>query len=204
MRKLLFIALVLSVAMTGCKNKPADNQASANAESATEAGKSVQLTGKIAYINLDSLIARYNMAIDLRTAFEAKYKKADSELTAKGRRLEKDIADYQEKIQKGLVTRAQAAEIEDKLNKQQQTVLANRDKLTQELAEEEQVMNNRIYYGVVDYLNEYNSDYKYDMILSTTATGPIFSANPAMDITGEILVGLNAKYDAEKAAEQKK
>mgnify|MGYP002231689080 CR=1 FL=1 len=66
---------------------------------------------------------------------------------------------------------------------QQQELLATRDRMMGELAEEEQVMNNRIYYAVMDYLKEYNADYKYSMIISTTASGPILHADPAMDIT---------------------
>ena len=117
--------------------------------------------------------------------------------------LEKDMLEAQDKIQKGLVTRATAEEMQQKLMQQQQELLATRDRMMGELAEEEQVMNNRIYYAVMDYLKEYNADYKYSMIISTTASGPILHADPAMDITEEVLAVLNERYAAEKAAGKK-
>ena len=126
-----------------------------------------------------------------------------SELNAKSQQLEKDMLEAQDKIQKGLVTRATAEEMQQKLMQQQQELLATRDRMMGELAEEEQVMNNRIYYAVMDYLKEYNADYKYSMIISTTASGPILHADPAMDITEEVLAVLNERYAAEKAAGKK-
>ena len=41
------------------------------------------------------------------------------------------------------------------------------------------------------------------MIISTTASGPILHADPAMDITEEVLAVLNERYAAEKAAGKK-
>ena len=81
---------------------------------------------------------------------------------------------------------------------QQQELVNTRDRMMSELAEEEMVMNNRIYYAIMDYLKEYNSDYKYSMIVSTTASGPILHADPEMDITSEVLAELNARYKAGK------
>ena len=145
----------------------------------------------------------YLLAQDLSNAFQAKANKAERELNAKSQQLEKDMLEAQDKIQKGLVTRATAEEMQQKLMQQQQELLATRDRMMGELAEEEQVMNNRIYYAVMDYLKEYNADYKYSMIISTTASGPILHADPAMDITEEVLAVLNERYAAEKAAGKK-
>ena len=103
----------------------------------------------------------------------------------------------------GIFQGATAEEMQQKLMQQQQELLATRDRMMGELAEEEQVMNNRIYYAVMDYLKEYNADYKYSMIISTTASGPILHADPAMDITEEVLAVLNERYAAEKAAGKK-
>lgn len=73
-----------------------------------------------------------------------------------------------------------------------------------ELAEEEQVLLNQIQYSIVEFLKEFNSDYRYGMIISTTGAGPVLHANPAFDLTKEVLAGLNKKYTQTKAAEQKK
>ncbi len=196
MRTLLFAALAFSVVMTGCKNQTSTISETESQENIAETKGGI--SDRIAYIDIDSLIAQYNMAIDLRAEIEAKYKKAETELQNRTRRLEKDVMDYQEKVQKVLITRSEAANIEENLNKQQQSLVEHRDKVLGELAEQEQVMNNKIYYAVVDYLKEFNADYKYAMIVSTTASGPILNADPSLNVTKEVLTVLNARYEQEK------
>lgn len=194
-------ALCVPAVLAACnQSAPASGTASAGTEiSAPQASGTV----KIAYVNIDTVLTRYDLAVELRTSLEAKYKKAENELNSKMNRLQKDVLDYQEKIQKGLVTRSQAAEMEERLNMQQQTLIENRDKLMGELSEEEAVMNNRIYYGVTEFLTSYNADGKYSMILSTTAAGPVLNADPSLDITAEVVNGLNRRYAEEKKSAAK-
>lgn len=74
------------------------------------------------------------MYLDLRAEYEAKAKKADAELTSKGRSLESDLKDYQNKIDKGLVTRSEAMTMQENLEKKQQSFVQHRDKVMNELA----------------------------------------------------------------------
>ncbi len=198
MRKLFILSIgLLAMAMTACKESATTD------ENATVQGISEhegELTGMIAYVNIDSLTANYNLAIDLSTQFNDKAQKIDTELNSKAKRLENAIASYQEKVQKVLITRADAVKEEERLNQQQQELVAYRDQVMQELAEEEVVMTNQIFYGITDYIHEYNKDGKYDMILTTSSTGPVISAKAALNITNEILKGINDKYAAEKEA----
>lgn len=200
------VAAAVVLAFTACRNGETKAPEGAAAEPVV-AQTEVTVKGEVpnvAYIQIDSLMLDYLLAQDLSNAFQAKANKAERELNAKSQQLEKDMLEAQDKIQKGLVTRATAEEMQQQLMQQQQQLLETRDRMMGELAEEEQVMNNRIYYAVMDYLKEYNADYKYSMIVSTTASGPILHANPAMDITAEVLAALNARYSAEKAEADKK
>lgn len=192
MKKIIFSVVAMLFALTAC-----NQGAQPAAESAAPAVEST-LTGRIAYVNIDSLVSGYDLAIDLQAAFEEKAQKLDNDLAAKSRSLERGIADYEEKITKGLVTRSQAAELEENLTKQQNDFIAQRDQAVAQLSEEEAVMQNQIFYGITDYIKEYNKSAGYDMILTTSITGPILDANAELDITAEILKGINAKYAAEK------
>ncbi len=198
MRKLLFIASVVIFALAGCKNTTPPQAVGSSDTTQVRVPSS-----QVAYINIDSLVSQYDMYLDLRGDYEVKAKKVENELTSKGRSLEKDVRDYQDKAQKGLMTRSQMAETEEKLQKQQQTFMQHRDTAMQDLAEEEQVMLNQIHYSIVEYLKEFNKDYRYGMIISTTAAGPILNADPMLDITSVVLKGLNEQYAAEKAKEKK-
>ena len=160
MKKIL-IAVSAALLLAACNNKNSASTAGGTVTGADSSQSAVAAGGDIAYFNIDSLVSRYDMYIDLRAAYEQKAKKADTELTSKGRSLENDVRDYQDKIQKGLVTRSQAQSIEENLNKKQQSFMQHRDQVMSELAEEEQVMLNRIHYSITEYLKDcllYTSD----------------------------------------------
>lgn len=140
------------------------------------------------------------MATDLNSDFRVKYEKAESQIKNKQSRFERDYMDYQEKAQKGLATRLQLSEMEQKLQQQDMQIRQDAEKLMNELAEEEQVINNTIFFSVTDYLKELNADNRYAMIISTTTSGPILHADPSLSITQDVLKALNERYDKEKAA----
>lgn len=203
--KKVFVAIAVLVAFTACQNKDGKQAVAEGGDAEAVAAETVKgAIPTVAYIQVDSLMADYMLAEELRNTFQAKANKADRELNAKAQKLEKDMMEAQDKIEKGLVTRATAEQMQQKLMNQQQELMNTRDRMMNELAEEEQVMNNRIYYAIMDYLSEYNADYKYSMIISTTASGPVLHAEPSMNITKEVLAALNERYNAEKAQADKK
>ncbi|WP_298062691.1 OmpH family outer membrane protein [uncultured Rikenella sp.] len=191
----------MGLAMLGCSDKgssAADGNAAADSTQTAAADSHIEYNGQIVYVQLDSLMRGYGMAIDLQAEFAAKSEKAQNELTAKGRSLEREMRDYQEKAQKGLITRFQAQDIESGLQKKQQSVLEYRDRMMQELGEEEAVMMNRISEAIMQYVKKYNAEKKYSMIISTQGANTVLIADPALNITDELLDGLNAEYRAQQ------
>lgn len=186
---------IAALAFAGCGNNGAGTQAAGG-----HAGDGAvrDISGNIAYVNMDSLLNRYEMYVELSTALEAKASKAENEVKAKGRSLERSMADAQEKVDKGLVTRAQAAELQEKLVRQEQNFYAYRDRMQQELAEENAVMVNNVMYALNKFLEEFNKDYRYAMILTTSGGAPVLHADPSLDITEEVAKGLNDAYAKEK------
>ena len=146
----------------------------------------------------------YDMAIDLQAAFASKSEKAQNELTSKGRSLDSEVRSYQEKVQKGLVTRSEAQNIEAGLQQKQQSVMEYRDKMMQELAEEEAVMMNKISDAIMQYVKKYNAEKKYSMIISTQGANTVLIADPALNITDDLLKGLNEEYRAQQNTEKAK
>lgn len=199
MKKIFFIASAVLLALVGCKNNGAGEATATVADTTARVASS-----QVAYINMDTLMSHYDMFLDLSSALEAKAQKADAELNAKGRSLEKSLSDAQTKVDKGLVTRAEAARLQEDLQRQQQSFLQHRDQVQSELAEENQVMMNKLYYSIDEYLKEFNSDYRYGMILSSSGGTPVLNADPSLDITAIVLKGLNEKYAKEKGKESAK
>ncbi len=154
--------------------------------------------GSIAFVNIDSLIFKLDMFADKSNDLQTKQKNAESELNSKGTQYERGIKDYQDKVSKGLITRATAAEMEGALTRQQQELLSLRDKLQSDLMEEEQVMNRQIIDYITKFLEENRSKYPYQFIFGKSFGSVVLYGDSALDITTQVLQDLNQKYQAEK------
>lgn len=152
----------------------------------------------IAYVNIDTIVFKFKMYSDRKADFLDKQKKAEAELNSKGSQYEKGVRDYQDKVNKGLVTRATAAEMEQALVQQQQELVNLRDKLQSDLVEEDQVMNRQILEYITTFLDQHKADYNYQYILGKSFGSVVLYGNSANDITPVILDALNKQYAAEK------
>ena len=192
---ILFVIVFLAVAVLfffqfrGSKKGSVNTSADAQTEN---------VTGGIAYVNIDTVVFKFNMYSDRRTELLDKQKKAEAELNSKGTQYEKGVKDYQDKVNKGLITRATAAEMEQSLLQQQQELVNLRDKLQSDLMEEDQVMNRQVLEYITTYLEEHKAEYNYQYIFGKSFGSVLLYGNSALDITQKVLDGLNAKYQTEK------
>jgi outer membrane protein len=152
----------------------------------------------LAYVNIDSVIFKFDMFTDRREDLLSKQKSAEAELSSKGTQYERGARDYQDKVSKGLVTRATAAQMEQALLQQQQELVALRDKLQSDLMEEEQVMNRQIVEYITRYLDENKSEFNYQYIFGKSFGSVMLYGDSTMDISQKVLTAINKKYQAEK------
>ena len=120
-----------------------------------------------------------------------------AEIDRRGKKLEKDAADFQNKVDKGLLTQSVAQAQYQKLQEQQQSYQQYVVKKQQEMAEEQQVMMNQIANAIAEYVVEFNAEHKYALVLATAGnilSTPVVTGDPKLDITDELLAGLNAAY----------
>jgi outer membrane protein len=154
--------------------------------------------GNIVYVNIDTLINSYDAYFDMKKSLEEKQKKSEAELNTRSNTYQKGVADYQDKVQKGLITRSRAQEIEQQLMADQQNLLKFRDNLAADLADEQQVMNRQLINDIVEYLKEYNKYGKYQYILSHSFGSALLYVPDSLDITKDVLKGLNHRYDTKR------
>ena len=151
--------------------------------------------GSIVYIQLDSLVSQYDMFNDLRSELESKAQAIQDDLTKKGRSFESAVKDFQTKIEKGLLTRSQAEEQQQKLAEREQNLQSLSQQKQYEMAEEEAVMSRKVMDAVNTFLKKYNEEKGYALILTTSAaSNTVIVGNPALDITKDVLAGLNDEY----------
>ena len=167
-----------------------------NVETAVEeaAADAVASKGDIVYIDLDRILMEYDMANDLRSVVETKVQNIEAEVTRRGKKLENDVKEFQEKMSKGLMTRSVAEVQQQKLLKQEQDFNNYAAQKNQEIQEEQVVMMNQLGDAIKTFIDKYNAEKQYAMILTNSGGAPVITADAALDITDDILAGLNDEY----------
>ena len=150
--------------------------------------------GDIVYIDLDRILTEYDMANDLRSVVETKIQNIQAEVNRRGKKLENDVVDFENKINKGLLTRTNAELQSQKLQQQELEFNNYAAQKQQEINEEQVVMMNQLGDAIQTFLTKYNEEKQYAMIITNSGGAPVISADPALDITDDVLAGLNEEY----------
>lgn len=166
------------------------------AESATEGTveASTAAKGGIVYIQLDRILQEYDMANDLRSVVETKVQNIQAEVDRRGKKLENDVNEFQEKINKGLMTRSVAEVQSEKLRQQEAEFNTYANQKQNEIMEEQTVMMNQLADAIKTFIDKYNEEKKYAMILTNQGGAPVITGDAALDITDDVLVKLNEEY----------
>jgi len=155
--------------------------------------ESFNKSNDIAYINVDSLLRKYKFYNKLEAKLLNKQKQLESQLNSKMAKFQRDVNEFQKKVQLGsFLSQASAQSQQEELGMRQQKLLQLKDDLSMQLAQETQNMNLQLLDTVVNYLKIYNKDKKYQYILNSAS---FLIGNPANNITNEIVKGLNKRYE---------
>ena len=88
-----------------------------------------------------------------------------------------------------------AEEQQNKLMQRQQNLQNDAAKKDAEIQEEQAVLNNQVYFAVKEFIERYNAEHQYSLILTTSGvTNTVLNVNPGLDITSDVLKGLNEEY----------
>lgn len=189
----------IAIFTTGC-NQTTNGETAANAENAGIAA------GSIVYFNLDTVLEEYDMANDLRSVVETKIQSISEEVNRRGAKLEKDIQTFQDKINKGLLVSSVAQAQQEKLQQDQANYQNYAAQKQQEIGEEQTVMMNQIADAIKTFVDNYNAEKGYAMIIATQGNilpAPVVTGDASLDITEEILAGLNEEYVKSKSKSEK-
>ena len=159
-----------------------------------EATEVAACKGDIVYIDLDRILLEYDMANDLRSVVETKVQNIQAEVNRKGKKLESDIKAFQEKLDKGLMVRS-VAEVQGQELQQQEAEFNNYAAQKQaEIQEEQVVMMNQLADAIKTFLDKYNEEKQYAMIITNNGGAPVITADQTLNITEDVLAGLNEEY----------
>ena len=132
---------------------------------------------------------------DLKSELENKAQTIQDDLSKKGRAFERDVNDFKEKVQKGLITRAQAEGLQQQLASRERELQGLSQQKQMEMAEEEGVLIRKVMDALNKYLAKYNQEKKFALIITTSGTtNTVITADSTFNITKEVVAGLNDEY----------
>lgn len=188
--KALTLTLLVGAA-TACgsgSNAPAagtETTPKQEAESATP-------TLNIRYVDHDSIMANYNLAKDFQDAYVRGMAKIENARQAKGNELGRLAQSIEQKARSnGYLSEASFNADQATLQKKQQEAEAYLANLSRNTEQELNLLQMQLNDSIEKFIKEYNSTKGYDAIL-LKAAGLYFS--PSLDITKEVVDGLNARY----------
>lgn len=145
-----------------------------------------------AYVNSDSLLLNYQYYKNTIQTLDERRKKFESEIAGRARALENEAVAYQQKSSG--MTLEQTQLTEQTLYRKQQELVQYRDRISQQLAREEQEKNEELFSNISRYLATYTQDKPYRIVFGYSKGGGILYAADSLEITGEVLKGLNEAY----------
>lgn len=148
----------------------------------------------IAYLNVDSLLVNYVFAQDASERLMKKQEDARLKLNSKARTLQSEMADFQRKLENNaFLSRERAEKEQQRLLNKQQELQELEAKLTEEIMLENQKLNMQLADTVTNFLQEFNADGRYHVILSNSAKDNVLMAAEQYDITSQVIEALNAR-----------
>ncbi|MGZ3863135.1 MAG: OmpH family outer membrane protein [Bacteroidia bacterium] len=156
---------------------------------------------KIAYINIDSLDYNYQYIIDNSKEIRARQASIEAQYQNMVAKFQSDYQALQEAAQAGLRPQAELQKEQARLE-QMQYEIAAKEKQMQALGEETGKKQGEMLRGVSEFIAKLNNG-RYDYILAYTSNiSSVLYAKPTLDITKEVIDGLNAEYKAKKAGKK--
>ena len=182
MKKITLLVLGLAVATVAC-----------NKDAGTDAAKA-QPAGRIVYVNTDTLLNNYDYYKDVVKEFQNKQFQLENELQRKGQSFQNEVALYQRRMQAGGMSQEQAQTTQQQLAQKEQNLMMYRDNAANNLAVEQGQKTDELLTKIQDYLAKYNAGDKYDMVIGYSKGGGVLYAKEDLDITQDVLKGLNEEY----------
>lgn len=190
----LATAVALVSLMASCQNK--ENGAAAGSTTKTETA-SVKSGEPIVYVDSDSLLTKYQYFKDLKVKLDAKSQSAQTDLASKQQAFQREVAQYQQS--QATLSADQRASTEERLGRKQQELQSYQQNAGAALQNEQAQEQEKLYNKIADYLKVYAKGKGYKMVLTyQKGNSAILFADPSLDVTSEVIIGLNEGYKADK------
>jgi outer membrane protein len=181
--KQILILLTVAIAFLSCKEN-----------AGLTAGNAKQTTSRIVYVNTDTLLNNYLYYKDVVKEFENKRFALENDLQKRSASFQNEVALFQRRVQAGGMSEDQAKGTQAVLQKKEQDIMQFRDNAAGNLQGDQAKKTEELLNNITVYLKKYNKADKFDMVIGYSKGGGVLYAKEDLDITQEVLKGLNDEY----------
>jgi len=172
------------------------------AKDVKEVGDGTAVQGEtfpVAYINTDSLLLNYTFAKEVNEQLISKEEASRADFNEKANVFKQDAVAFQRKVENnGFLSMERAQKEQERLKKAEMDLQELNQQLSNELMSEQNKLNGQLRDTLVNYLDIFAKQNPYKMILSNTLGDNVLYGAEGIDITDEIVKGLNARHAAAK------
>lgn len=192
----ILLCIAITISFTSCDKKEAPKGTAIKASN--QVANSETSGNTLAYVEVDSLLTQYEFCIKEKAALEAKSKQYEAQINAKMSQFQKASVDFQQKVQSGAFTsQTQGEAAQQRLIRLQQEGAKLQQEVQQRMLKAQEKFNKTLRDSVQSFLKDYNREKHYDMIISKQGDNVLY-ANDKLDITKEVVDGLNKRFKNRK------
>lgn len=189
----LGMSAILTLGLGSCADKAETKASPAKAKTEKSAGNNLP---NYRYVDLDSILSRYNLAKDYDEEMLRMQNNAESQMKQHENKLKSFATTVQNKAQNnGYLTEESYRADEQKMASMQNDAQRSAQTLQNNIVQASAQAQKTISDSIEAFIKDYNKTRGYDAILFKAATLYI---NPDLDITDEVVEGLNARYNKVK------
>lgn len=165
---------------------------------------------KIVFIDIDTLLSKYDLYKDSKASLEAQSKTAEASLGTKIEAFQKRVAKLQQDFAQAQQNAASIAPVELKkleekfmtqqqnLAKEEESLMKQRDNAARELETKLQELQKDLQDKIDVYLEKVAEEKQYNLVLMKGVGGSVMYGRKTLDITEETLKALNEQYSKDK------
>ncbi len=152
--------------------------------------------GKIMYVNIDSLKAKYDYFLKIEAQLLKKGKSNEAEIKSMYAGFQRNYQKYQEQGQAGTMTEQQMEMAQMDMAQQEKTIREKEEVISQNFSKEAEKMNEQFLKYVLDYLKKKSKEHNYSYVMGYVEGSNLLYVNDSLDITKQVVGGLNSEYRA--------
>ena len=195
MNGLLACGIATVVSLVSCDSKKSTESKSGTSSTKIETTSGAN-TGRIAYVDMDTLQAKYEYLKAGKASLEKESEDLEAELAGMSKNMQSVYNSLAAKEQSKSLSPIEREDGQKKLQQMQQNMEARKQNGGAALMKKTDEFTKQLQAKLDAYLLKYNADKHFDYVLQYQKGGMVLLANPALNITDDVIKGLDAEDKA--------